>query len=375
MSEHAPLAPSAADIWGAPDGCPAYPRMAALYPEDEETPEAREGQAAHHYLSETLLGRPCAVGDLAPNGHPIMQEMVDCAMDLIGDVLGWRGYCEHRFVVEQRVYMPSVHPTDNWGTTDIGGADFRTKTLYVRDYKYGHKYVDAWENLQLVDYAIGLFRHFAIPEHIWHEWVVDAAIAQPRCYHKEGPFKPWRVSGARFLELADGLAHAARKASDPDAEYHTGEHCTYCPARYDCPALIAVGGVAMDLSRKGAPQELTPIRAGLYRKHIVDAINRLEALQSGVDAQIDAFIRSGQSVPFADREQGEGREFWTRPIEEIYILGDMFGKELRKPAALTPAQARKLGIDETVISAYSDRRKGEYKVVSVDDNRAAKAFK
>lgn len=375
MSEHAFLAPSAADIWGAPDGCPAYPRMAALYPEPEDTPEAREGTAAHFYLSETLSGRECKVGDLAPNGHPIMQEMVDCAADAIAETRMWAMRVGHRFVVEQKVYMPSVHPTLNWGTTDIGGADFDTKALYVRDYKYGHEYVDAWDRLQNVDYAIGLMRHFTIHENDWPNWIIDTAIFQPRCYHPEGPFKSWRFSGARLLELANDLAYRARKASDADAEMHTGDHCGHCSARYDCPALIAVGGVAIDLSRKGAPHELTPIKAGLYRRHITDAIDRLEALKSGVDAQIDAFIRGGQSVPFADRTQGEGREFWTKPIEEIYALGDLFQKDLRKPQALTPAQARKLGIDASVISAYSDRRKGEFKVVSVDDNRAAKAFK
>lgn len=373
--DHAFLAPSAADIWGAPDGCPAYPRMAALYPEDEETPESREGTAAHDYLAGTLRGSTIAVGDISLNGHPITQEMVDGAADLLTDVATWRPACGHRFVVEERVHMPAVHPTLNWGTTDIGGADFSSKTLYIRDYKFGHGYVDAWENLQLVDYGIGLFRHFAIPEHVWHEWTVDAGIFQPRCYHPEGPRKIWRVSGARFMELADSLALAARKAAEPDAEMHTGGHCKHCPARYDCPALLAVGGVAIDLSLKGAPQELTPLRAGLVRKHITDAIARLEALQSGIDAQIDAFIRGGKSVPFADRKQGEGREFWSRPLEEVYILGDMFGKELRKPAAITPAQARNLGLDADVISAYSDRRKGEFKIVSIDDNRAAKVFK
>jgi hypothetical protein len=350
--------------------------MAVLYPEDEERPEAREGTAAHDYLA-SHLGKfaVLGLGDIATNGHPITQEMVDGAQDLLEDVATWRPACGHRFVVEERVYMPSIHPTLNWGTADIGGADFTSKTLYVRDYKFGHGYVDAWENLQLVDYVVGLFRHFAIPDTVWAEWTVNAGIFQPRCYHPEGPRKIWPCSGARFLELADGLAHAARKTNDPDAPYHTGDHCDHCPARYDCPALLAVGGVAIDLSRKGAPQELTPLRAGLMRKHVTDAIARLEALQSGLDAQIDAFIRAGKAVPFADRKQGEGREFWSRPLEEVYILGDMFGKELRKPAAITPAQARKLGLDAEVISAYSDRRSGEFKIVSVDDNRAAKVFK
>lgn len=349
--------------------------MAALYPGEEDTPESREGTAAHWYLEETLRGGTVKVGDVTPNGHPITDEMVECAEALLADVVTWRFSCTGLFVVEQRLVMPEIHPTLNWGTTDIGGADLANKILYIRDYKYGHRYVDAWENWQLIDYGVGLFRHFGIPQSTWPEWTINAGIFQPRCYHPEGPKKIWPCSGARFLELADSLAYAARKATEPDAPMHTGEHCRDCSARYDCPALIAAGGASVDVSMRGVPQVLTPTRAGLVRRHIVDAIARLEALQSGIDAQISAFIKAGKQVPGAEFKAGEGREFWTVPVEEVRALGELYGKEIVKPKPITPKQARDLGIDEAVISAYSDRRKGELKVTSVDDNRAAKAFK
>src|SRR5690349_20197915 len=145
MSEHAWLAPSSAPIWWAPDGCPAYPRMAALYPEEEDTPESREGTAAHEYLAAMLNGASgWGVGTVANNGHPITDEMMECAEALLADVASWRFSCTVLFVVEQRLVMPEIHPTLNWGTTDIGGADLTNKILYIRDYKYGHRYVDAW---------------------------------------------------------------------------------------------------------------------------------------------------------------------------------------------------------------------------------------
>lgn len=373
--DHAFLAPSSADIWGVPDGCPAYPRMAALYPDDEETPEKREGTAAHDYLAGTILSTGIRVGNLAHNGHPITEEMIECAEALLADVASWRFSCIGMFVVEQRLHMPEIHPTLNWGTCDIGGADRANRILYVRDYKYGHRYVDAWENRQLIDYAVGLFRHFGIHQSEWHLWTINAGIFQPRCYHPEGPRKIWICDGVRFLELMDSLAYAARKASEPDASMHTGDHCRDCSARYDCPALIAAGGASVDLSLRGVPQVLTPQKAGLVRSHITGAIARLEALQSGIDAQIEAYIRKGVQVPGMELRAGQGREFWTVPVDEVQALGDLFGKKLTKVEPITPAQARKLGVDEAVISAYSDRRKGELKVTEMEDNRAAKAFK
>lgn len=372
---HAFLAPSSADIWGAPNGCPAYPRMAAAYPQEEDTPESREGTAAHDYVANTLLGVIVEVGDLGPAGVPVTAEMVECAEDLLADVATWRPSCGYRFVVEQRLHMPEIHPTLNWGTCDIGGADFDRKVLYIRDYKYGHRYIDAWENLQLVDYGVGLFRHFAIAEHSWHEWTINAGIFQPRCYHPEGPKKLWCPSGTEFQALARSLGLAAQAATQPDAPFNTGQHCRDCSARYDCPALIAAGGASVDLSLRGVPQELTPQRAGLVRKHLAGAIERLTALQSGIDAQIEAYIRKGLHVPGVEMKAGNGREFWTVPTAEVEALGTLFGKTLTKVEPITPAQARKLGVDDSVISAYSDRRRGEIKVTAVEDNRAAKAFK
>lgn len=373
MDDHAFLAPSSADIWGVPDGCPAYPRMAALYPDDEETPEKREGTAAHWYLEETLRGGPVKVGDLAPNGHPITDEMVECAEALLADVASWRFDCAGMFLVEQRVQMPSIHPTLNWGTLDVAGVNLAAKKIRQRDYKYGHRYVDVWENPQCIDYVVGVARHFGVT--ITEEWTIEIGIFQPRCYREGAARQIQTITGARFLELADALAYAARKASEPDAPMHTGEYCRDCSARYDCPALITVMGSCVDLSLRGVPQVLTPVKAGLVRSHIVNAISRLEALQSGVDAQIEAYIRAGQHVPMAEMKPGEGREFWKVPIEEVAALGALYEKEIVKPKAITPQQARDLGIDEDVISLYSDRRKGKMKVATVDSNRAAKAFK
>lgn len=63
-------------------------------------------------------------------------------------------------------------------------------------------------------------------------------------------------------------------------------------------------------------------------------------------------------------EQGFGREAWTVTPEEVFALGDMMGVDLRKkPEAITPAQARKLGLDEDVSKAYSKRPPGEVKLV------------
>jgi hypothetical protein len=348
--------------------------MAARYPDDEERLEAREGTAAHDYLASVLNGKPLKVGDLAHNGHPITQEMVDGAAALLADVERWRFDTAGQFVIEQRVDMPTIHPTLNWGTCDIGGADLSRKILYLRDYKYGHRYVDAWENWQLVDYGVGLARHFGIT--ITSEWRVDFGIFQPRSFHPDGPKKIWPASGMRFIELADDLAYAARKTVEPDPEYRVGKYCEDCSARFHCPALWDAGGAAAAQSTRGLPLDMTTEQAAGALRHIHASIKRLEALQSGVEAELMGALNAGKKVPFFGVGFSDAREIWTADYNDVVAMGDAFGKNLRKPPEpITPVQARNLGIDATVISEYSIKPTGKKKLVPVDEKQAAKVFK
>jgi hypothetical protein len=126
---------------------------------------------------------------------------------------------------------------------------------------------------------------------------------------------------------------------------------------------------------RSIPHDLDAMATGTVRTQVAAAIDRLQGMSRGLDAQITAMIKAGKSVPGWDRKQGEGRQAWTAPLEEVYALGDLYGLELRKPGAITPKQAIDLGIDGSVISEYSKTPKGEFKVVPTDETKAAKAFK
>lgn len=369
MSDHAFLAPSGASIWG-PGGCAYYPTMAAKYAVDEDSPEAREGTAAHHYLSETLLGRPCNVGDLAENGHPITHEMVEYTQVMID----WAGSLDlDDLIVEERVDMPSIHPTLNWGTTDFAGVNYSRKKIYIGDYKHGHRYVDPWENWQEVNYGVGVIRHFGID--LTDEWEIIFAIVQPRAFHEDGPLKTWTCSATRFRELADQLRAAADEATGFEPAMSTGVHCRDCEGNVHCPAYQRVVGTGIDLSMRSVPMEMGPGAIGTMRTMIATAVKRLEGMASGLDAQIEALNRKGKVTPGWELKRKETRLTWTKPVAEIQALGEAFGVTLTAPAAITPTQAIKLGVDEAVILEYAERPVGGLKVAQSDTNAAAKAFK
>lgn len=379
---HAFLAPSSAHIWG-PDGCAYYPTMAATYPASDDTIEAREGSAAHHLLAQRLWGVVLELGDLAPNGEPITKEMVDCTTVMVQDIEALRhSYDDLEECTEQVVHMPSVHARLNWGTSDWFAISRKAKRIWLKDYKHGHSYVDAWENWQLTDYLLGVINHFQVND--YEKWTADLSIYQPRCYHDEGPVKTWELGGHRFKDLSAKLAAAAAEATSPNPRMRTGSHCTYCEGNINCPAFRRSVENGIDLSMRGAPEEMSPEAKGTLRTMIATAQARLKGMATGQDADIEANIRAGANIPGWELKPGQSRLTWTCSVGEVHFLGEAFGIPLATienaggltviSDVLTPTQAINAGIDETVIMAYAHRPPAALKVVQSSSNSAAKAF-
>lgn len=374
---HALLAPSSAEIWGAPNGCPGSVAMQQLYPEDQETDEAREGTAAHWYVTETLQGRD--PGPIAPNGVPITAEMVDCAQGLLIDVRDtMRAHPGAVLRVEHRVYMPIVHD-QNWGTPDVTLIDHAQRFVAVWDYKFGHRYVPPW-TLQLIDYAIGVLREIAVCAE-WPLWRVSLNIAQPRNYHASGPVREWQTDGGKLLdEYVPQLYEAAKAATGPNPPTRAGAHCLDCSAVHACETAQRAAALAMDIAGRVTPIDLTPHALGLELRLIDDAEKMLKARKRGLEEMALGAIRGGKPVPFYTTEYTTGREAWTVPAAEVIALGELMGvPSLQKPAeAITPNQARdafkKAGVDGSVINAYADRPRGALRLTRVDDNAAKLAF-
>ena len=123
------------------------------------------------------------------------------------------------------------------------------------------------------------------------------------------------------------------------------------------------------------PVELTPQNMGVQLSIIQRARKQLEYLESAFEEQVKSSIRSGKMVPGWSVESSYGREKWAKPIDEVLALGDMMGQDLRKPLdAITPAQAKKLGVDVELVKAYSERPNTGLKLVTDKNNKAKEVF-
>lgn len=378
MSAHAFLAPSSAHRWVV---CALAPHLEARFPETEPSPESLEGTAAHWVVEEYLNGFVRTVGELAPNGVPTTQEMIESA-ELVGEdiqrTLGpdWRRLLR----IEQQVPIPQVHPRHNWGTPDYTARatlpDGR-KCLYIWDFKFGHGIVEVVENWQLIDYAAGLLDDDVD--------LVEFAIIQPRAYHREGTVRRWRVFAVALEPYTLRLREAAEKATAdgglPPATL-SPKGCKHCKGRHACEALQRTAYDSMSAAQQYGMLELDAQALGIELRLLTHGRALLDARISGLEAQAEALFKRGESVPFWTIERAPGRLAWTCGPEEVFSIGDDLGVNLRKPPEpVTPTQAKtaakKAGVSEifeVLTSEYTERKEGNAKLRPDDGAKARLIF-
>lgn len=367
------LRPSSAERWVHCEGSVA---LCAPFPEDD-TPDAKEGTAAHFAATEPLAGRPVALGSVAPNGVAITEEMIDGAALYQATV-----YSKIRpawIRTEDELPIPSIHPA-NGGTIDTWGFGFERWLLQVVDYKFGHGFVEVFENWQLIEYVAAIVDFLTgqgiVPANFEELATVEMTIVQPRNYHRDGPVRSWRVPLSHLRGHFNILRAQAERAMQPNAATRTGTWCEFCPARHVCPTLQNAAYQIADLVGGSTAFALDPNQLGNELRWLQHARELLEARLSGLESEALQTIRGGKSVAHYMAEHRQGREVWREGMDAAVIaMGQMLGKDLARPlAAITPTQARAKGIDAAVISEYAHRPRGELKLVPMDPTKTRKIF-
>lgn len=371
------LRASAAGTWV---NCKGSVRMAAQYPE-EDGPEAQEGTAAHWVATELVQGRAYAAGNIAPNGIVVTDEMVEHAQ-LFADEVAKRIPPEN-LLVETTLPATDIHPA-NGGTPDAGGIGHEAYVIHVVDYKYGHGFVDAYENWQCIDYLSMLFSFYQLldvfPPSAEQHLTVEITIVQPRNYHSGGPVRSWRVKLSDLRAHFNILRAAAQLAMGPDPQLTVGSWCEHCSARFACPALQQAGYRAMAVAGTAVPFELSAVALSQELKWLKNLRDLMDARISGLEVQATALLRRGERLPHYSLEQSTARLSWLEgKTEEITAIAEALGLDLKQPPKLiTPTQAKALaksrGIDEAVINEYAHRPRGEMKLVELDPNVTRRIF-
>lgn len=370
---HSFLPPSGAAAWVR---CPMWPTMNAQFPK-EATPESMEGDTAHWIFAEMLSGRYHDIGAVAPNGTIITEEMIEGA-ELFVETLGKRKTFAAPLNVEQPVVIKAIHK-DCWGTPDSWSFDQTLWVLDVFDYKFGHRFVDEYENYQGISYISGIINDIAVQLGIGAGEIdqlttVNFTIVQPRCFYKGNPVRTWSFRAVELRGYVNNLANAAAKATNPLCEAITNSECGNCPGRHACQALQQSAYRDAEYAVTSTPVQLSPAAAGLELRMMERSLERLQARVEGLQETVTTYIRQGHAVPWYKVEQGHSRKQWAMPPEQVISMGSLMGIDLSKQSVKTPNEAQKLGIDEAVIKAYSLNPPGKIKLVPVNSSDARRVF-
>jgi hypothetical protein len=361
--------------------------MSQSFPETEDNPEAAEGEASHEIGASLIkaatrggIDRPKreeTVGTVATNGVIITDEMFDGAelyADDVIEVMRSEAVLGGPHIrVEERVSIPRIHELC-FGTPDVSIYAQKNFKIYLWDYKFGHKYVDAFENWQAVPYFAGLMDVYNFDGILDQNIIVHIRIVQPRAYHRDGPIREWVIKASDLRAYINIMKNNAEISLSAEAVCRSGPHCYRCSARTNCDTATLAGMGLYEVASTPTPIDLSPQSIGRQLTIIKRAMDQLDFLKTGFEAQAEGLIRSGHVIPGWGLEPTFGNQKWSKPIKEVIELGGYLGLELKKDAAITPNQAKKLGISEEILKAYSETPRTGAALAPENSNKARQVF-
>lgn len=233
--EHAKLSASGSHTWLH---CTAQPELTKDIPPKESGEGAKQGTACHA-LAEYLYSneweevsedkRSEKIRELA--GEYMSDDLYNAAIEfndicntILEDIKAEQNNDNVIKVEEQKVDLSKWIP-EGFGTTDT--AIIGSNILHIIDLKYGKINVEAFENPQLLIYALGVANKYNFKGNI-----IRMTIFQPRV---EDRIKEFEISRYKLYAWANCvLKPNAYKAFHGLGEKRMGKWCQFCPLNSKC---------------------------------------------------------------------------------------------------------------------------------------------
>lgn len=342
--KHSYLPASACERWW---NCPGSAKAAADMP-TQPSKYTAEGTVAHRILNYALL-LDYTRKKLDEKHLDTTQTEDDFVIQVTEEMLDavWFAVEEIRRNVDLK--RMEVHLEESVDLKSINDILFATpdvvihepfKKLTVIDYKHGAgKRVSAWENKQLLYYALAWFLKKEVDVN-----EIEVVIIQPRIDDDE-KVKSFKISAVEMARFKVELAKRVKLALDPNAKRVAGTWCksTFCPAFAVCEEAhgYAQALVAGDFAQPPVPDgmSLKQIRT------VLDAADFLTGWLDKVKENAKERILRGESVPGYKLVQGWGHRKYVSEesiISDFGHLGDaLYDKKLKTPPNLEKIVGKK----------------------------------
>lgn len=367
--------------------CPGSWLLQTLHPEADNVinEAAAEGTAGHEVAADILkaIASPSSggprsalsyVGHVASNGVVIDRSVAEAVAEYERDVSG----VLHRLGNAQALRVEEsveVIPGVLGGTPDAWIYDNKSNELIVWDLKLGHNPVEAFENWQLLGYLMGLLNKIQITGLADQYLKVSLRIVQPRAPHRLGVVRRWDFIASEARGYFNLIADRCQQVITTDASRTVaGSQCLFCSARAHCETLQKSGAKAIEFS--GSAQSIpVDYAAAAVELDLVDrAIELLKSRRSGLREAVEYALKSGTQIREFVLEPKFGRDVWTVPDDDLFIIGDSVGIDLRVVKPLTPTQAKSAGMIPDLVDNLRERKAAGFELVRADQSTARAIF-
>lgn len=362
------LPPSNAKVWMS---CQGAAQMQHLHPlpklkDDDKSDSRKQGIAFHNLAEKCFKTGECPsnfLGDVTDDGVLIDDEMVESVLDYLSIITP-------EAFVEDKVDL-SWYNEGQYGYVDAHWLEDDGDTLCVIDAKYGHTYVDEFENEQLIIYAWGLYQQSGMP---FHKFKLH--IFQPRVFGAGGTLRTWEISFDELFKWQEIVVRKAEQARSDNIICTTGNYCGHCNARHACTAFQKQVYSGVGYVGDSVGLELEGVELSTEYKLLKQYERDLKARLTGLEQQVSYNFQNGVSMPGLELKSTAGRKKWAKGcIGEVETIAELYDVKATKPKELiTPTQLIKKGVDLSVINDYIEVTPSGTKIAEINEKQLRKTF-
>lgn len=365
------LRPSGASNWVR---CFGYAqlnaRIGAPFEEDEDTEVREDGTACHWLAQQALEGIEHATDTVAPNGRLITNEMQSTVGEYVSIINAINAWVYWN--IEGKVPVSRLFAGVQDGTPDAWYFDHVNGVLYVLDLKFGFRYVDAYENLQLVIYALTILH--AVLNVSVDDVKVKLGIFQPRSPNHEGPLRWWSPTAAKLHELQGVIQNAAYRAMLPSAVCTPHPGCKHCPGAHGCHALRMAASQATEVAYAAVPAVMDNERLGFELSIRHKAMRMLESQVTALETQAEHALKHGQRVMGYELSPRRTLWRWKEGAQErLAALAGLLKIEVTEVKTKSVAQLRAL-LPKPLLEMYAEKPNGGLQLKAIDPKDAERRF-
>lgn len=327
--------------------------MGSAVPETADNSHRDDGTAAH-YMAMAVFNNQHSLEELidrkAPNGVYMTSEMAE-------HVENYLALINSAPVFTQQVYTRAMEIDTSHDFSPIwvvnGRCDFYEHNehgFHFVDFKYGWSIVEPENHWTLISHAIGYCKQN--PQKIHPHAVFKLSVFQPRPYHPDGPLRSWDITLGALQRLEQQLT---KTLSQPSDELVTSlAHCKHCQALAICPAARQAEMNAIDAAEMAYEDNPNNDLLSFNLDNLNRAMAMLKARLDASEELAKHRMKEGQVIPNYSVTMGYGNSRWKEGISAD-TLKMLTGKDLSTAKLVTPAEAKRRGVDETVVKALTER--------------------